>query len=107
MDARFLPLFVVVPMAAAFLIPLFAKVWQRFAKLGLMPESVGPGLFTVNVWSPELPPPGPEFATCTLRGPVAAPASIVTFAVNCVELFTVFELMVMPGPNWAVLTPWM
>ncbi len=33
MDSRFLPLFVVIPMAAAFLIPLFAKLWPRFADL--------------------------------------------------------------------------
>src|SRR5512143_1087277 len=33
MDAKFLPLFVVMPMASAFLIPLFAKVWVRFADL--------------------------------------------------------------------------
>lgn len=33
MDARFLPLFVVIPMGSAFLIPLFAKLWQRSADL--------------------------------------------------------------------------
>jgi len=32
-DARFVPLFVVIPMAAAFLIPLLAKLWQRSADL--------------------------------------------------------------------------
>jgi multicomponent Na+:H+ antiporter subunit D len=32
-DARFVPLFVVIPMASAFLIPLFAKLWQRSADL--------------------------------------------------------------------------
>jgi len=33
MDSSFLPLFVVIPMAAAFLIPLFAKLWQRSSEL--------------------------------------------------------------------------
>lgn len=33
MDSNFLPLFVVVPLLAAFLIPLFAKLWQRSADL--------------------------------------------------------------------------
>jgi formate hydrogenlyase subunit 3/multisubunit Na+/H+ antiporter MnhD subunit len=32
-DTKFLPLFVAVPMAAAFIIPLLAKVWQRAADL--------------------------------------------------------------------------
>jgi multicomponent Na+:H+ antiporter subunit D len=32
-DARFLPLFVVIPMSSAFLIPLFAKLWQRSSDL--------------------------------------------------------------------------
>jgi multicomponent Na+:H+ antiporter subunit D len=33
MDSSFLPLFVVIPMATAFLIPLFAKLWQRSSDL--------------------------------------------------------------------------
>jgi multicomponent Na+:H+ antiporter subunit D len=33
MEAKFLPLFVAIPMGSAFLIPLFAKLWQRSADL--------------------------------------------------------------------------
>jgi multicomponent Na+:H+ antiporter subunit D len=47
-DARFLPLFVVVPMASAFLIPLFAKLWQRSADL--IANAAGAVLVGVSVY---------------------------------------------------------
>jgi len=48
MDARFLPLFVVIPMASAFLIPLFSKLWPRFADL--IANAAGAALFGLSVY---------------------------------------------------------
>jgi len=48
MDARFLPLFVVVPMTSAFLIPLFSKLWPRFADL--IANAAGTALFALSVY---------------------------------------------------------
>ena len=46
MDSNFLPLFVVIPMATAFLIPLFAKLWQRSSEL--LANAAGAALFGLS-----------------------------------------------------------
>jgi len=48
MDSSFLPLFVVIPMAAAFLIPLFAKLWQRSADL--LANAAGAALLGISTY---------------------------------------------------------
>ncbi|MBN2465233.1 NADH/ubiquinone/plastoquinone (complex I) [candidate division WOR-3 bacterium] len=48
MDARFVPLFVIIPLASAFLIPLFAKLWQRSADL--IANAVGAVLAGLSVY---------------------------------------------------------
>jgi hypothetical protein len=40
-----------------------------------------------------------------LRAPVGAEVEIVRLAVNCVGLFTVVELTVIPDPTFTLLTP--
>jgi multicomponent Na+:H+ antiporter subunit D len=48
MDSSFLPLFVVIPMATAFLIPLFAKLWQRSSDL--IANAAGAALLGLSVY---------------------------------------------------------
>ncbi|MBM3332182.1 NADH/ubiquinone/plastoquinone (complex I) [candidate division WOR-3 bacterium] len=48
MDASILPLFVVIPMATAFLIPLFAKLWQRSSDL--IANAAGAALLGISVY---------------------------------------------------------
>jgi len=65
-------------------------------------------LFTVKPFvRVTVPPPGPELLTDTFRGPVAAVALIVIFAVMLVSLSTVVEFTVMPDPKLTELTPLM
>jgi multicomponent Na+:H+ antiporter subunit D len=48
MDSSFIPLFVVVPMVTAFLIPLFAKLWQRSS--ALLANAAGAALLGLSVY---------------------------------------------------------
>ena len=48
MDSGFVPLFVVVPMVTAFLIPLFAKFWQRSS--ALLANAAGAALLGLSVY---------------------------------------------------------
>jgi hypothetical protein len=83
-----------------------AIVCPREPLLGLISLIAGAGFPTMNpLGSVAVPPPGLEFVTVTSRGPVAAPTPIVKSTLICVELSTVVDLTMMPGPKPTVLTP--
>ena len=82
-----------------------SRVCKRLPVLGVRLVKDGGGLLTVKVWLPEVPPPGPRLVTEKLRGPVAAFAPIVKFAVKLVALVTVTELTVISWPALTLVTP--
>src|ERR1044071_5635631 len=82
-----------------------SNVASRSPDVGEIAVSVGAGLFTVKVWLPLVPPPGPLLVTEKLWAPVAAAAVTVMFAVIWVALSTVVVLTVMPAPTFTELTP--
>jgi len=81
-----------------------SRVCRRLPALRARLVKVGEGLLTVNVWLAEAPPPGPRLVTEKLRGPVAAFAPIVKFAVKLVALVTVTELVVISAPALTLVT---
>ncbi len=81
------------------------SVCSRSPVAGATEVSVGAGLLTVKVWVAVVPPPGVAFVTEKVRGPVAAAAVIVRFAVICVGPFTVVVFSVIPAPTFTVLAP--
>jgi len=78
---------------------------KRLPLVGEILAKTGTGLFTVNVWFAEVPPPGALLATEKSCAPVAALAVMVRFAVKLVELLTVVELTVMPVPAFTAVRP--
>jgi hypothetical protein len=54
----------------------------------------GSGLFTANGEFPDVPPPGAELVTVTLKDPAAAMSAAVIAAVTCVALTKVVVLAV-------------
>jgi len=79
-----------------------SSVCPRLPLAGAMPINAGAGLLTMNVWLAEV---APLLVTEKLRGPVAAFALMVRFAVKLVEFVTLVELTVMPEPALTVVTP--
>jgi hypothetical protein len=77
-----------------------SSVCDRAPFAGASAVSVGmAGTVTVNARSALDPPPGAGLLTRTFRVPIAALDRIETFAVSCVELLTVTELIVRPLPG--------
>jgi hypothetical protein len=56
------------------------------AVAGEMPDTLGAGLFTVNVAAVEVPPPGVGLTTVTAAVPAAATSAARMAAVSCVAL---------------------
>ena len=52
--------------------------------VGLIDESDGVGLLTVNVWALEAPPPGAGLVTVTLKAPAVAMSDALMAAVTLV-----------------------
>jgi hypothetical protein len=89
-------------------VPLIVMLWLLApcpSELGLVEETVGAGL-TVKppLLVAVLPSP---LVIDTSRGPVAADADTVTFALSWVALVKVIELTVIPDPNEAASEPLM
>jgi hypothetical protein len=59
------------------------------AEDGLKLDIDGTGLFTENVWAPEVPPPGDGLTTVTLVVPATAMSAAMIAAVTCVLLTNV------------------
>lgn len=85
-----------------------SNVCKRAPLAGEMLVTVGAGFSTVKIWFAELPPPGPLLVMEKFRGPIAAAAVIVRFAVKLVPPLagsTVLELTLMPLPAFTEVTP--
>jgi len=59
------------------------------ALVGMIEVAVGAGLLIVNVWPPEVPPPGAGFVTVTFAVPAVAISAAEIAAVNCAALTNV------------------
>jgi len=84
-----------------------SSVCRRLPLIGEMLVKVGLGLLpTVKPFAKTVdPPPGAVLVTETFRGPSAALAPMVIFAVICVALLTIVESTVMSAPKFTELTP--
>lgn len=77
-----------------------SKVCNRLPLLGFTLVIVNAGNPIVNPPAKiAVPPPGPAFVTAISRAPSAAFTPTVMFAVICVKLFTVVELIIISGPK--------